>query len=156
MIGGTTRLGPRAVGAIGLAVLTVGYVAVLGYFGVVAALAMTPVALAIGISCVLLAAIGVWAVAAEVLFGARAARLVARFEAEAGVPEQAGVGPGGARPDRARAQEAVGAYAALAAAPTADWRDQVRLALVLDAAGRRREARRAMVAGIRAERSASR
>lgn len=155
-----TRTAPRrlltiaSVGFIG--VLAIGYVAVLGYFGIAAMLGGTLIAVAIGLGCLFLAVLGGWAIITELLFGLRATRLTDRLAAEEGLPtDLLPLGVSG-RPDKEIAIASMGAYREAAARPGAGWRELLRYAVMADAAGDRRAARRATIAALRTARRSDR
>lgn len=137
-------------------ILAIGYVGVLGYFGIAAMLGGTPFAVAIGLGCLFLAVLGGWAVVREILFGLSATRLTDRLAAEEGLPtDLLPVGVSG-RPDKEIAIASMGAYREAAARHDAGWRELLRYAVMADAAGDRRAARRATIAALRTARRSDR
>lgn len=143
-------------GVVAIGVLTLGYVGVFGYFGIAAMGGGTVIGVLLGIGCVILAAFGVWSVVAEIVFGTRATRLTDRLASEEGLPTDKLRRSASGRPDREAARGVIGQYRQDAESPDAGWREMLRLAIVADASGDRRAARRASIAAIRAARSVDR
>jgi hypothetical protein len=109
-----------------------------------------------GAALIVLPVIGAWALIAELVFGARAARLLRLMTERGDLPvDDLPHRPSG-RPDRAAADaEFPGYQAEVEAAPT-DWTRWYRLALAYDASGDRRRARWATRRAIRLERASRR
>ena len=109
-----------------------------------------------GIALIVLPIVGAWALGSELLFGARAQRLL-RLMTELGrlpvddLPHR----PSG-RPDRAAADLEFPKYQAEVEADPTDWTRWYRLALAYDASGDRRRARWATRRAIRIERTSRR
>ena len=96
--------------------------------------------------------LGIWVIWAEVRFGRGASRLVRRLADEGPLPTDGlSLRPSG-RPDRDAAEALVPPQKAEVERTPDDWRAWARLGLVLDAAGSRGDARRALVRAIRLER----
>lgn len=112
-----------------------------------------PVAIAMGVSLLLLPLLGAWGLWRELRFGSRAQALARRLETEGGLPaEEIDVRQSG-RPDRAQADELFPAYRADVEAHPEDWRAWFRLGLAYDGAGDRRRARQAVRTAIALERA---
>lgn len=113
----------------------------------------TPVAVLMGVALLVLPAIGIWALARELVFGWRSTALVDRLQVAGLLPDD--LGPLGARgrPDREAADAAFPAYRDAAEAAPDDWRAWARLGIVYDACGDRARARAAMRTAIAASRS---
>ena len=108
------------------------YLVVSGWLAVMFLAVGTPVSIGMGITLLVLAPVGGWALVREMLFGFGADRLGRLLDAEGGMPPvETELTPSGriARKD-----------AEAEAAPT-DWRARYRLGVVQDAAGRRKDAR---------------
>ncbi|MGW8484065.1 hypothetical protein ACWGJP_13120 [Microbacterium sp. NPDC055903] len=100
-----------------------------------------PVAIVMGAALIVLPLIGVWAVVREIQFGVAADRLGRRLDAEGGMPAaESELTPSG-RLAKSDAEVLVARYEAEAAADSGEWRAQYRFGVVLDAAGRRKDAR---------------
>jgi hypothetical protein len=113
-----------------------------------------PIAVLMGIAAIVLPLIGVWALVREIQFGVSADRLGRRLDAEGGMPEaETELTPSGkiAKED---ADGIVSRYRAAAEAAPTDWREQYRLGVVQDAAGRRKDARASIREAIRVEKQA--
>jgi hypothetical protein len=134
-------------------VLLVIYLVVPVRYGILLVQLGTPVAVLIGIALFILPLVGAWALIAEILFGARAASLARRLEAEGGMPsEEVPISPSG-RVDRAAADALFPSYKAAVDADPENWRVWFRLALAYDASGDRRRARWATRTAIRLSRA---
>ncbi|GAA3943264.1 DUF485 domain-containing protein [Pseudoclavibacter caeni] len=111
------------------------------------------IARVMGVCLLLFPLLGVYAIWAEIRFAVDANRLIERLAEEEGLPtDDLPVLPSG-RADRAVAGRRLERYTRDADAHPDDWRSLLRCGLMLDAAGHRREARRAIVDAIRAERA---
>lgn len=109
----------------------------------------SPVSIGMGITLIVLAPIGAWALIREMQFGFAADRLGRTLDAEGGMPPvETGLTPSG-RIARADADPLITRYAAEADAAPSDWRGRYRLGVVQDAAGRRKDARASIRAAIR-------
>jgi hypothetical protein len=109
----------------------------------------SPVSIGMGITLLVLAPIGAWALVREMLFGFAADRLGRKLDAEGGMPPvETELTPSG-RIARADADPLIARYVADAEAADADWRAHYRLGIVQDAAGRRRDARASIREAIR-------
>jgi hypothetical protein len=101
----------------------------------------SPVSIGMGITLLVLAPIGAWALVREMMFGFGADRLGRLLDAEGGMPPvETELTPSG-RIARADADPLIERYAAEADAAGDDWRPRYRLGVVQDAAGRRKDAR---------------
>ncbi|HWV49941.1 MAG TPA: hypothetical protein VN035_10845 [Microbacterium sp.] len=110
-----------------------------------------PIAIAMGAALIVLPLIGVWALVREIQFGVSADRLGRRLDAEGGMPEaETELTPSG-RIAKEDAEGIVSRYRAAAEEAPDDWRAQYRLGVVLDAAGRRKDARAGIREAIRVE-----
>jgi cytochrome c-type biogenesis protein CcmH/NrfG len=110
-----------------------------------------PVGIAMGSALVVLPLIAAWAIGREIWFGARAAALGRRLEAEGALPEEElAVRPSG-RVLREEADAVFPAYREAVEAAPEDWRAWYRLGLAYDGAGDRRRARGAIRTAIRFE-----
>jgi hypothetical protein len=106
-----------------------------------------------GVALIVLPLIGAWALASELLFGARAQRLLRLMTERGALPvDDLPHRPSG-RPDRAAADIEFPKYQAEVEASPDDWTRWYRLALAYDAAGDRRRARWATRRAIRIERT---
>jgi hypothetical protein len=109
----------------------------------------TPVSIGMGITLLVLAPIGAWALIREMMFGFGADRLGRLLDAEGGMPPvETELTPSG-RIARADADPLIARYTAEAEAATDDWRARYRLGVVQDAAGRRKDARASIREAIR-------
>jgi hypothetical protein len=109
-----------------------------------------------GVALIVLPIIGVWALIAELLFGARAQHLLRLMTERGELPvDDLPHRPSG-RPDRAAADAEFPKYQAEVEAAPGDWTRWYRLALAYDASGDRRRARWATRKAIRLERTSRR
>lgn len=109
----------------------------------------TPVSIGMGITLLVLAPIGAWALVREMMFGVGADRLGRLLDAEGGMPPvETELTPSG-RIARADADPLIARYTAEADAAGDDWRARYRLGVVQDAAGRRKDARASIREAIR-------
>ncbi|KJQ53076.1 hypothetical protein RS85_03157 [Microbacterium sp. SA39] len=109
----------------------------------------SPVSVGMGITLLVLAPIGAWALIREMQFGFAADRLGRTLDAEGGMPPvETELTPSG-RIARADADPLIERYAADAEAAEGDWRARYRLGIVQDAAGHRRDARASIREAIR-------
>lgn len=105
-----------------------------------------------GITLLVLAPIGAWALVREMMFGFGADRLGRILDAEGGMPPvETELTPSG-RIARADADPLIARYASVADAAADDWRARYRLGVVQDAAGRRKDARASIREAIRLSR----
>ncbi len=144
-----------AVPALVMALLTLGCVGVVGWFGVLALQAGTLAGVALGVCCLVLAAVGVWAVGAETWFGVRSARLLLVFDDTHARPTDGLSRSISGRVDPAAARAALDDLGAMPG-PDAAWGDLLSWALLADAAGERSQARRATVRALKAYRGEGR
>lgn len=129
------------------------YLAVAVWLAVMFISVGTPVSIGMGITLLVLAPIGGWALAREMMFGFGADRLGRVLDAEGGMPPvETELTPSG-RIARADADPLIARYAAEADAAAGDWRARYRLGVVQDAAGRRKDARASIREAIRLSRS---
>jgi hypothetical protein len=109
-----------------------------------------------GVALIVLPFVGVWVLISELLFGARAQRLLRLMTERGELPvDDLPHRPSG-RPDRAAADAEFPEYQAEVEAAPDDWGRWYRLALAYDASGDRRRARWATRKAIRLERMSRR
>jgi hypothetical protein len=109
-----------------------------------------------GVALIVLPIVGIWALASELVFGARAQRLLRLMTERGELPvDDLPHRPSG-RPDRAAADAEFPKYQAEVEAEPGDWTRWYRLALAYDASGDRRRARWATRKAIRLERTSRR
>jgi hypothetical protein len=106
-----------------------------------------------GVALLVLPIIGAWALAAELLFGARAQRLLRRMTERGDLPVDDLPHLPSGRPVREAADKEFPKYQAEVEAAPGDWTRWYRLALAYDACGDRRRARWATRRAIRIERA---
>lgn len=125
------------------------YLAVAVWLAVMFISVGTPVSIGMGITLLVLAPLGAWALVREMLFGFGADRLGRILDAEGGMPPvETELTPSG-RLARADADPLIVRYTEAAEAAPSDWRARYRLGVVLDAAGRRKDARASIREAIR-------
>ena len=125
------------------------YLAVAVWLAVMFISVGTPVSIGMGITLLVLAPIGAWALIGEMMFGFGADRLGRLLDAEGGMPPvETELTPSG-RIARADADPLIARYTAEAEAAAGDWRARYRLGVVQDAAGRRKDARASIREAIR-------
>lgn len=143
----TTRLA-----ATGMAALLALYLVLLGRTAVLLVLGADPIGKAIGVALLVLPVLGAWALVAELVFAVRSERLLARLEAEGGIPaDEVPLLPSG-RIDRAAADALFPAYREAVERDPESWQNWLRLALAYDGSGDRRRARWATREAIRRSR----
>ncbi|ALX66799.1 hypothetical protein [Microbacterium sp. XT11] len=131
------------------------YLAVAVWLAVMFFAVGTPVSIGMGVALVVLAPLGAWSLLREMQFGFAADRLGRILDAEGGMPEaETELTPSG-RLAPADAGPLVARYEAAADAAPRDWRARYRLGVVLDAAGRRKDARRSIREAIRLSRASA-
>ncbi len=108
-----------------------------------------PIAIAMGIAIFVLPVVAAWAVARELLFGARTERLVTILDAEGGLPVEELPHRASGRPLRDAADADFPRYKAEVETAPTSWRAWFRLGLAYDASGDRRRARAALRESIR-------
>jgi hypothetical protein len=140
------------VGAVVMAVLLAGYLALVGWRAVQFVQTGEPIAVVMGVSLIVLPVLAAWAIWRELQFGVRSQRLVRRLEEEGGLDLGMPLRPSG-RPERAAADEAFPAFRQAVESEPDSWRAWLRLGLAYDAAGDRRRARRAVRRAIELERA---
>lgn len=111
-----------------------------------------PVAKAMGIALIVLPIVGAWALAAELIFGFRAERLLTVLKKEGGLPVDDLPRLASGRPDPKAADEQFPIYQAEVEADPESWRAWYRLGLAYDASADRKRARWATREAIRLER----
>ncbi|MFJ6548192.1 hypothetical protein [Microbacterium sp. NPDC091676] len=117
------------------------YLVVAGWLAVMFLAVGTPISIGMGVTLLVLAPVGGWALVREMLFGFGADRLGRLLDAEGGMPPvETELTPSG-RLARKDADALVARYTAEADAAPEDWRARYRLGVVQDAAGRRKDAR---------------
>jgi hypothetical protein len=130
------------------------------YLVVVAQLALRLIALddavsrALGIALIVLPLIGLWALAAELLFGVRSQRLTSILGAAGELPVDTLPARASGRPIRSAADAEFPRYKAEVEADPGSWKTWFRLGLAYDASGDRRRARASIRRAIALERSA--
>ncbi|MDF2508330.1 MAG: hypothetical protein K0Q52_2189 [Microbacterium sp.] len=128
------------------------YLAVAIWLAVMFILVGSPVSIGMGITLLVLAPIGAWALVREMMFGFGADRLGRVLDAEGGMPPvETELTPSG-RIAHADADPLIARYTADADAAGDDWRARYRLGVVQDAAGRRKDARASIREAIRLSR----
>jgi len=143
----TTRLA-----ATGMAALLALYLVLLGRTAVLLVLGADPIGKAIGVALLVLPVLGAWALVAELVFAVRSERLLARLEAEGGIPaDEVPLLPSG-RIDRAAADALFPVYREAVERDPESWQNWLRLALAYDGSGDRRRARWATREAIRRSR----
>lgn len=129
---------------IGVAIMAVAlavYIVIAGERAIAFLRSGEPIGIAMGCALIILPVVAVWALGRELWFGARAAGLGRRLEAEGALPDDdVAVSPSG-RVSRADGEAAFPKYRAAVEADPDDWRTWYRLGLAYDAAGDRRRAR---------------
>ncbi|MBP3978167.1 hypothetical protein [Microbacterium sp. BLY] len=129
------------------------YLVVAGWLAVMFLAVGTPISIGMGITLLVLAPVGAWALVREMLFGFGADRLGRVLDAEGGMPPvETELTPSG-RIARKDADAIVARYTAEAEAAPSDWRARYRLGVVQDAAGRRKDARASIREAIRLSRA---
>ena len=132
-----------------MAAALVVYLAVAVWLAVMFISVGTPVSIGMGITLLVLAPLGAWALVREMLFGFGADRLGRILDAEGAMPPvETELTPSG-RLARADADPLIARYTEAAAAAPSDWRARYRLGVVQDAAGRRKDARASIREAIR-------
>jgi hypothetical protein len=140
-------------GALVMAVLLVLYLVLTVQHAIILITTDQPIARIEGVALIVLPVIGAWALAAELVFGIRAGRLLTKMTALGALPvDDLPHRPSG-RIERAAADEEFPRYQAEVEASPADWTRWYRLALAYDASGDRRRARWATRRAIRLERT---
>lgn len=130
------------------------------YLVVVAQLALRLIAIddaisrALGIALLVLPLIGLWALAAELLFGIRSQRLTGILALSGGLPVDALPAKASGRPIRSAADAEFPKYRAEVESDPGSWTAWFRLGLAYDASGDRRRARQSIRRSIALERSA--
>jgi hypothetical protein len=129
------------------------YLAVVVWLAVMFIQVGTPIGIGMGVGLLVLAPVGAWALIRELQFGFGADRLGRLLDAEGGMPPIEGELTPSGRIAKGEQDDIVARYTAAAVAAPEDWRAQYRLGVVLDAAGRRKDARSSIRAAIRAFRT---
>ncbi|GAA3665506.1 tetratricopeptide repeat protein [Microbacterium marinilacus] len=140
------------IGVAVMAVLLLGYIALVGWRAVVMVQTGEPVAIAMGVALIVLPLLAVWGLGRELWFGVRAERLGRRLEAEGGLPDDVVTTSPSGRVSRADGDAVFPRYREEVERHPDDWRAWFRLSLAYDAAGDRRRARGAVREAIRRER----
>ena len=128
-------------GVIVMATLLALYLLFALYYGLLLIGTGEPIAVAIGVALLVLPAIALGAMIAEVVFAFRAQRLGQRLEAEHALPDEQLPLTRSGRIERAAADEVFPRYREAVEQNPDDWRPWYRLALAYDASGDRRRAR---------------
>lgn len=130
------------------------------YLVLVAQLALRLIAIddaisrALGIALIVLPLIGLWTLAAELVFGARSQRLTGMLAAVGELPVDTLPAKASGRPIRSAADAEFPRYKAEVEADPESWKTWFRLGLAYDASGDRRRARASIRRAIALERSA--
>lgn len=106
-----------------------------------------------GIALVVMPLLGAWALVAELIFGARAARLTRLLDADGQLPVDTLPKRTSGRPERAAADAEFPQFRSEAERTPGDWRSWFRLGLAYDASGDRRRARGAIRTAIALEKA---
>lgn len=141
--------------------IAVGFMAVLLllYLLLVAQLALRLIALndavsrALGLALIVLPLIGLWTLAAELVFGVRSQRLTALLAAAGELPVDTLLTRSSGRPIRSAADAQFPRYKAEVEADPESWKTWFRLGLAYDASGDRRRARSSIRRAIALERA---
>lgn len=112
------------------------------------------IAKALGVALIVLPILGAWGLGAELLFGFRSQRLVARLRDAGDVPTDALPRRASGRPERAAADAEFPKFQAAVESDPGNWEEWFKLGLAYDACGDRRRARRSIGHAIRLERGA--
>ncbi|MFB2555908.1 hypothetical protein [Herbiconiux liangxiaofengii] len=139
------------VAAIVMAVILAVYLVLVGQRAVMFVLTGEPIAIAIGVTLVVLPLVGAWALARELWFGVRTQQLVERLEREGGLPVDELPRRASGRPEREAADAEFGRYRDDVEHDESSWQAWFRLGLAYDASGDRRRARGALRTAIRLE-----
>ena len=139
------------VAAIVMAVILAVYLVLVGQRAVMFVLTGEPIAVAIGVTLVVLPLVGAWALARELWFGVRTQQLVERLEREGGLPVDDLPRRASGRPEREAADAEFGRYRDEVEGDESSWQAWFRLGLAYDASGDRRRARGALRTAIRLE-----
>ncbi|MGD8196156.1 hypothetical protein ACEXQB_016825 [Herbiconiux sp. P18] len=139
------------VAAIVMAVILAVYLVLVGQRAVMFVLTGEPIAIAIGVTLVVLPLVGAWALARELWFGVRTQQLVERLEREGGLPVDDLPRRASGRPEREAADAEFGRYRDDVELDESSWQAWFRLGLAYDASGDRRRARGALRTAIRLE-----
>lgn len=140
------------VGVAVMAALLALYIVLVGWRAVVLISTGDPVGVTMGVSLLVLPLIAMWALAREIMFGASAAKLGARLDAEGALPDDEVAVRTSGRVVRDDADAVFPRYRTAVEQNPEDWQAWYRLGLAYDAAGDRRRARAAIRNAIRFER----
>lgn len=139
--------------AFGIALLFALYIVIVAQYAIAFLVGGSPIGIAMGAALIVFPLLALWALYRELRFGMGAERLMRLLDAEGGLPEEeVELTPSG-RPVKAEAALLLPAYEAAAADAPDDWRSHLRLSIVLDAAGRRADARARVRRAIELERA---
>ena len=144
------------VGVAVMAALLALYIVLVGWRAVVLISTGDPVGVTMGISLLVLPLIAMWALAREIMFGASAAKLGARLDAEGALPDDEVAVRTSGRVVRDDADAVFPRYRTAVEQNPEDWQAWYRLGLAYDASGDRRRARAAIRNAIRFERESRR
>ena len=144
------------VGVAVMAALLALYIVLVGWRAVVLISTGDPVGVTMGISLLVLPLIAMWALAREIMFGASAAKLGARLDAEGALPDDEVAVRTSGRVVRDDADAVFPRYRTAVEQNPEDWQAWYRLGLAYDASGDRRRARAAIRNAIRFERGSRR
>jgi hypothetical protein len=143
------------VAALVMAALLALYIVLVAQRAVMLVATGVPVGIIMGIALMVLPLVAVWAIARELLFGARTEKLVRILDSEGNLPVEELPHRASGRPLRDAADEEFPKYKAEVEAEPQSWRAWFRLGLAYDASGDRRRARHALREAIRLYRSRS-
>lgn len=143
------------VAALVMAALLALYIVLVAQRAVMLVATGVPVGILMGIALMVLPLVAVWAIARELLFGARTEKLVRILDSEGNLPVEELPHRASGRPLRDAADEEFPKYKAEVEAEPQSWRAWFRLGLAYDASGDRRRARHALREAIRLYRSRS-
>lgn len=143
----STRIGVAV-----MAALLALYIVLVGWRAVALIGTGDTVAVTMGIALIVLPLIAIWGLTRELMFGASAARLGKRLEAEGGLPEDAVSVRASGRVVREDADAVFPNFRDAVQAEPENWRAWYRLGLAYDAAGDRKRARAAVRTAIKLER----
>lgn len=143
------------IAALVMAALLALYIVLVAQRAVMLVATGVPVGIIMGIALMVLPLVAVWAIARELLFGARTEKLVRILDSEGNLPVEELPHRASGRPLRDAADEEFPKYKAEVEAEPQSWRAWFRLGLAYDASGDRRRARHALREAIRLYRSRS-
>lgn len=143
----------KKIGVVVMSALLLLYIVAVGQLAVALLRSGDPVAMAMGVALAVLPLIGVWGLAAEILFGVRSERLMRLLGLQDAMPAESVPVSTSGRPEREAADAIFPKYRAEVEAAPESWQAWLRLGIVYDASGDRRRARQAVRRAIALERS---